>query len=454
MGATGSGKTTFINLASGSQFPVGHGLESCTEVVSAAAPFMFEDRRVVLIDTPGFDDTTKSDSEVLRLIATFLSTTYNEGKKLSGVIYLHRISDFRMGGVSKRNFKMFRDLCGETTLKNVVIVTNMWNKVSLEEGEARETQLATTNQFFKPALDKQAQLLRHDNTLESTRIILRYLISNNPLALRIQEELVDERKDLSQTDAGAALNRELLESEAKYQQELCQMKKEMEAAVQGRDEETRAELAEEYNRLENEMKKIQEESKNLASHYNEKTAQLEQKLKDVTETGRRNAELAEARLREAREQAEQAEARRQRERQEAEAQRQQEREEARMREARAEARRQQERAEAEAQRMQEREEARRRVEQAEARRWEQLERELTVTMYQREEAERESERAEARRQQGQAEAQRQMQQAQLQIQQPQQVQRICTCCQCCCCVAKRAGANHWHCGNSTYTYYN
>jgi hypothetical protein len=43
--------------------------------------------------------------------------------KLSGLIYVHRISDVLMGGISSRNFRMFRKLCGDDTLKNVVIVT-------------------------------------------------------------------------------------------------------------------------------------------------------------------------------------------------------------------------------------------------------------------------------------------------------------------------------------------
>jgi hypothetical protein len=34
--------------------------------------FNLDDRRVVLIDTPGFDDTTQSDTDVLRMIAAFL----------------------------------------------------------------------------------------------------------------------------------------------------------------------------------------------------------------------------------------------------------------------------------------------------------------------------------------------------------------------------------------------
>ncbi|KAJ3498496.1 hypothetical protein NLJ89_g10213 [Agrocybe chaxingu] len=154
MGATGSGKTTFINLASGSNLRIGRGLISCTNVVQVAEAFELGGRTVTLIDTPGFDDTTKSDADILRMIGLFLATTYQQGKKLAGVIYIHRISDFRMGGISTRNFKMFHELCGDSTLKNVVILTNMWGEVSREVGEARDTdilQLKTPHLVSKAA---------------------------------------------------------------------------------------------------------------------------------------------------------------------------------------------------------------------------------------------------------------------------------------------------------------
>jgi hypothetical protein len=101
--------------------------------------------------------------------------------KLSGLIYVHRISDVRMGGISSRNFRMFRKLCGDDTLKNVVIVTNTWSEVGQAKGEMREAELK--NKFFKPALDKGAQMLRHDNTVQSAhnisfRTILFLLKSN------------------------------------------------------------------------------------------------------------------------------------------------------------------------------------------------------------------------------------------------------------------------------------
>lgn len=62
-------------MVSGSNLRVGRGLKSCTNIVQMAKPFEIDGRRVTLIDTPGFDDTTKSDADVLKMIAAFLATT-------------------------------------------------------------------------------------------------------------------------------------------------------------------------------------------------------------------------------------------------------------------------------------------------------------------------------------------------------------------------------------------
>ena len=51
-------------------------LESCTAEVQLADEFMLDGRKVILIDTPGFDDTNKSDTDILKLIAAFLATTW------------------------------------------------------------------------------------------------------------------------------------------------------------------------------------------------------------------------------------------------------------------------------------------------------------------------------------------------------------------------------------------
>lgn len=94
MGLTGSGKSSvslsrpsfhvpsltlsqLINLITQSSNPlkVGHSLTSCTDTVIMAEPFTLDGRRVYLFDTPGFDDTGKSEQEVLRMIALMLEAT-------------------------------------------------------------------------------------------------------------------------------------------------------------------------------------------------------------------------------------------------------------------------------------------------------------------------------------------------------------------------------------------
>ena len=51
------------------------GLESCTAEVQLSDVFTLDGREVLLVDTPGFDDTSKSDTEILQTIAAFLATT-------------------------------------------------------------------------------------------------------------------------------------------------------------------------------------------------------------------------------------------------------------------------------------------------------------------------------------------------------------------------------------------
>src|SRR6202044_2750014 len=69
MGVTGAGKSSFISLLSDKTVAVGHDLQACTQSVDVYACKLFPGRNVYLIDTPGFDDTKRSDTEVLRELA-------------------------------------------------------------------------------------------------------------------------------------------------------------------------------------------------------------------------------------------------------------------------------------------------------------------------------------------------------------------------------------------------
>ncbi|KAH8093904.1 P-loop containing nucleoside triphosphate hydrolase protein [Cristinia sonorae] len=262
MGATGAGKSTFINLASAAKLQVGEGLESCTAEVTAALPFLLDDKYVTLVDTPGFDDTVKTEAEILRLISTFLAVTYEANRRLNGVIFLHRISDVRVGGVAKKNFRLFRKLCGDETLRSVVIATNMWSEVAPEKGEAREHELATNDKFFKPALDKGARMVRHDNTVESAHSLLRTLMEKETITLAVQREMVNEGKTVAQTSAGLDLQAELNEQMDRHREEIRQMKERMEALLLEKDSRHQEELSE----LNEAVRDVREQMRHVQSH--------------------------------------------------------------------------------------------------------------------------------------------------------------------------------------------
>ena len=233
---------------------------------------------------------------------------------------MHRISDFKLGGISRRNFGMFRSLCGEATLRNVVIVTNMWGEVSEPVGAARERELASDNVLFKPVLDKGARLMRHLNTTDSAHAILNHLIGNNPMPLQIQSEIVDQGKAVEHTVASEELKTQAQREAERQQAEAAQRQREqMEAALRAQEEHRARELAElrqrqaaEEARLHAEQEQLrrqQEEQRRIEEHRQWEAAQA----LAAQEAARRaeEARLEQVRLEQERIAREQEEARRQ-----------------------------------------------------------------------------------------------------------------------------------------------
>ena len=215
---------------------------------------------------------------------------YEQGLILSGVLYFHRISDLRMGGSQTRNFRMFQNLCGDSALENVVIVTNMWGGVEPEVGDAREAELMGEDIFFKPVLEKGARMARHENTIPSAEAIIRPLVDNQPLPLQIQTELVNERKDIVETSAGQELNRELNGQIRKHQEDIRVLTEELEQATREKDEETKNELEIETRRMHEEIRRFEDEARRLASDYRREKSEFQALLVEM-ERARRKGHL-------------------------------------------------------------------------------------------------------------------------------------------------------------------
>ena len=214
---------------------------------------------------------------------------YVEGSKLAGVLYFYRISDPRMGGISRKDFNMFRKLCGNTALRNVVIVTNMWGEVDPQIGIAREEELVRKDIFFGSVFNMGARMARHDNTFPSAKAIIHHILGNHALPLRIQRELADEQKDISETSAGEELIRELNAKIRKHQEEMRILKEDMERAIEDRDEEMRRGLELEMKIMQKEIERFQIDSGRQASDY--KKEMLEAQLKRDRERAHMQAQI-------------------------------------------------------------------------------------------------------------------------------------------------------------------
>ena len=186
---------------------------------------------VTLVDTPGFDDTTRTDTEILELIASYMKYAYNDKAKLTGVIYLHRISDIRMSNSSYKNLRMFRSLCGSNNLSHVILATTMWDKVTLQEGVAREEELLSENKFWGQMKAAGSIVKRYDGTAGEAMAMVNELVQKSPILLKIQEEVAVQNKKLIDTKAGQEIHETLVDLSRKHAEELALVKQDIVQAV-------------------------------------------------------------------------------------------------------------------------------------------------------------------------------------------------------------------------------
>ena len=133
---------------------------------------------------------------------------YEKDIKLAGIIYLHRITDNRMAGTPYRNLRMFGELCGDNAVKKVVLVTTMWDKVQQETGVRREKELS--DNYWKKMMDHGTSIARFLNSADSARKIVEIILKQHETeVLLLQEEIVDLKRALNETQAGQTLYSDL-----------------------------------------------------------------------------------------------------------------------------------------------------------------------------------------------------------------------------------------------------
>jgi len=235
-------------------------------------------RRVHLVDTPGFDDTNVQDADILRVITMYLNTRQNQKVRLSGIIYLHRISDRRVTGTASHNIRMFRGLVGEQTMRNVVLVTTMWDEVSPEEGAEREAELLGTDEFWGLMLDAGARFERYYHPIpDDGQRIVYSLLQNHPRTIQLQEEMA-QGTTLEDTTAGRQVADQVRRMEEEHRREVDRLRTQMEDTNRQHNEAALARLREQHERA---MRLQSEAAKAYADLQDDTIRELQWQLSEL-----------------------------------------------------------------------------------------------------------------------------------------------------------------------------
>ena len=105
-------------------------------------------------------------------------------------------------------------------------------------------------------------------------------MGNHPLALQIQEELVDQHIEFSRTAAGEEIGRALDEHAGKLEDKIRELQSELRDAEK-REQETRQELEEEIRRLRERLDSVKSESTQLEVRYEGQRGEMGHKVRDL-----------------------------------------------------------------------------------------------------------------------------------------------------------------------------
>jgi hypothetical protein len=177
--------------------------------------FTLDNRKILLIDTPGFDDDSRTDVEILEDIAKWLAQQgYLKGSdQLDGLIILHPVTVHRLGGQERRRTRLLQNLLGENAFKRIIIATTMWERIRDEDEEdVKRSVKEREKDIWHDLVSKGAKLRKHQNKPESAHQIIRKIIELSEkygkLEPLIQEELQKDPK-LIRSTAGKSMKKDL-----------------------------------------------------------------------------------------------------------------------------------------------------------------------------------------------------------------------------------------------------
>ncbi|KAF9533617.1 hypothetical protein CPB83DRAFT_890092 [Crepidotus variabilis] len=185
VGVAGSGKSTFLELATGHTGAVNHNLKSQkSKILAVKMPQTSSSRSIWLVDTPGIDSADKNLSEpkVLGSIAEFLERRCPKPKGLDGILYFYNISHGKIQETASSKAAEFKKLM-DGSFQNVILTTTFWDDIHPDDLQNTQQDEIHLNQYWQEVGDEVRQH-RFLNTRESAISIIQLI---TPLSAESRE---------------------------------------------------------------------------------------------------------------------------------------------------------------------------------------------------------------------------------------------------------------------------
>ncbi|KAK5655648.1 hypothetical protein OQA88_5580 [Cercophora sp. LCS_1] len=151
-----------------------------------AVRFVLDDRPIILIDTPGFDDEKLSDVEILSNVPQWMvgeGMMGNTNQSLDALILVHPVTRNSPSSMEARRTRLLKTLLGKDAYKRVTIITTMWDSLETSYASRMRSQFDFKTIMKQNKQDKWtdfckdgASIEKHDNAADSARKILCQII--------------------------------------------------------------------------------------------------------------------------------------------------------------------------------------------------------------------------------------------------------------------------------------
>ena len=270
-------------------------------MTSEITPYSFQHngKTFVLVDTPGFDDSHVSDRDILAKLLAWLNTNYEKNQKLNGILYLHRIDAPRMQGTALRNFKMFKELCGEGFYENLCLGTTCWRllKEDTGTGERREADLKDKGGFWHPMIAKGSLFKRIPEEQDAAREIISELAAKQPAFLKSQIEMGKDGLSPEKVSAAKTLDEDIEKLREENEKKMRLERENLERQSRDREKALKAEHERQKRQREELLRKQEIERERVLRLERGREAQRQREM-EALEEQLRQTRLEEERQRE------------------------------------------------------------------------------------------------------------------------------------------------------------